>query len=355
MRALLAAVALIAAIAAFSRVQAQPANHRPVKAVGPDRLTVTTPSGSGQVALFVAGDWTRPRPDITSALIILHGYLRNADAYLRDGERAVAAAGPDAAGTLVIAPQFLADIDATANNLPASVLRWTTGSWEGGDNALGPAPISSYAALDAVVAHLADRTRFPNLHEIVIAGHSGGAQVAQRYAILAPNPPAGIAIRYVVANPSSYAYFVAARPRPVDATACPRFNTWKYGMLNLPPYAAGASPAALEPRYAARDVIQLLGTADTNPHHPALDVTCMGEAQGPYRLARGLAYAHMLRARQGDADHQRVFLVQGVGHDANRMFNSACGLAALFDKPGVDKPGVDKPGCAPTEPLPASP
>jgi pimeloyl-ACP methyl ester carboxylesterase len=251
----------------------------------------------------------------------------------------------DGEGTLVIAPQFLADIDAAANHVPASVLRWTTGNWEGGDNALGPAPISSYAALDAVVAHLADRGRFPNLREIVIAGHSGGAQVAQRYAILAPNPPPGIAIRYVVANPSSYAYFDAARPEPVDATACPRFNTWKYGMLNLPPYAATASPATLEPRYAARDVIQLLGTADTNPHHPALDVTCMGEAQGPYRLARGLAYARTLRARDGAADQQRVFLVQGIGHDAPRMFSSACGLAALFDKPG----------CAPTSPLAATP
>lgn len=320
-------------------------NHRPVKAVGPDLLTVTTPAGSSQLALFTSADWTQPQPNVVRALIILHGYLRNADAYLRTGERTVAAAGPDGAGTIVIAPQFLADIDAEAHHLPDTILRWTTGNWEGGDNALGPAPISSYAALDAVVAHLADRVRFPNLREIVIAGHSGGAQVAQRYAILAPNPPAGIAIRYVVANPSSYAYFDAARPEPVDATACPRFNTWKYGMLNLPPYAATASPATLEPRYAARDVIQLLGTADTNPHHPALDVTCMGEAQGSFRLARGLAYARHLLAITGAADHQRVFLVPGVGHDAPRMFNSACGLAALFDKPG----------CAPTAPLPATP
>lgn len=345
-RALAVLAAAILATLVPALAPAQPANHHPVKSVGPTLLPVTTPAGTGELALFLSADWTRPQPAAIRALVILHGYLRNAGTYLRTGQRAVAAAG-DTASTIVVAPQFLADIDASAHHLPASVLRWTTGSWEGGENALGPAPISSYAALDAIVAHLADRALFPNLREIVIAGHSGGAQVAQRYAILAPPPPPGIAVRYVIANPSSYAYFDVWRPQPVNATACPRFNTWKYGMLGLPPYAAGANPAALEARYAGRDVIQLLGTADTNPHHPALDVTCMGEAQGPYRLARGLAYARHLQALTGAADRQRVILVPGVGHDANRMFNAACGLAALFDKPGVDKP---EPGCAPTKP-----
>lgn len=303
-----------------------------MRVVAPDRLTVTTPQGAGQLPLYVSADWTHPQPGIVRALIILHGYLRNAATYQRIGEAAVAAAGPQGAKTLVIAPQFLANIDMRPNHLPASVLRWTTGSWEGGQNALGPAPISSFAALDAIIARLANRRLFPDLRAVIVAGHSGGGQVAQRYAILAPAPPPGISVRYVVANPSSYAYFDAWRPQP--AAACRRFDTWKYSMRALPPYAGGATPAQLEQRYATRGVTYVLGTADTDPQQPALDKSCMGETQGPYRLARGLAYILHLRARDKAAKSQPLYLVPGIGHNARQIFISACGLAALFDKPG---------------------
>ncbi len=81
-------------------------------------------------------------------------------------------------------------------------------------------------------------------------------------------------------------------------------------------------------------MIYLLGTRDTNPNHPALDKTCMAEAQGPSRYARGHAYYAALRQRFGPALHQRIYDVPGVGHDGDRMFTSACGRSALFDKPG---------------------
>jgi hypothetical protein len=47
--------------------------------------------------------------------------------------------------------------------------------------------------------------------------------------------------------------------------------------------SAGPTIAALEQTYVARKVIYLLGALDTNPNHPALDKTCMAEAEGPYR------------------------------------------------------------------------
>jgi hypothetical protein len=58
-------------------------------------------------------------------------------------------------------------------------------------------------------------------------------------------------------------------------------------MNSRPPYLASASAAELEQRYVARRVIYLLGTSDSNPDHPALDKSCMAEAEGPYRYARG--------------------------------------------------------------------
>jgi pimeloyl-ACP methyl ester carboxylesterase len=226
--------------------------------------------------------------------------------------------------------------------LPPATLRWSLEGWEGGEPALGPTPASSFDALDAILTYLSNRYLFPNLKQVVVAGHSGGGQVVQRYAIAAPDEPAyrahtsgvGYAVRYVVANPSSYAYFSAERPEPQIAASCPGYDNWKYGMDTRPRYLAAPTVAELKQRYVARQVIYLLGTADTNPDHPALDKSCMAEAQGPYRYVRGHSYATTMAKRDGGTPNHRVWDVQGVGHDGDKMLTSPCGLAALFDLPG---------------------
>src|ERR1700756_5964144 len=110
----------------------------------------------------------------------------------------------------MIVPQFLAGIDIEAYHLPADTLHWSPEGWEGGDPAEGPQPRGSFDALDAILARLADRHLFPDLKQVVVAGHSGGGQVVQRYAIATKGEmalkAAQIGVRYVVANPSSYAY-----------------------------------------------------------------------------------------------------------------------------------------------------
>jgi pimeloyl-ACP methyl ester carboxylesterase len=275
---------------------------------------------------------------MTRAIIVLHGRLRNADVYYRSAKTAQAAAGDEGKATLMIVPQFLAEIDIEAHKLPPDTLRWSLEGWEGGDAALAPNPASSFEALDAILAKLADRRIFPNLKQVVVAGHSGGGQVAQRYAIAGKGEATlarqHIDTRYVVANPSSYAYFSAERPEAAIAASCQGYNSWKYGMDERPPYLASATPAALEQRYAERDVIYLLGTLDTNPNHPALDRSCMAEAQGPYRYARGHAYAAAMAKRDHDTPNHKLWDVAGVGHDGDKMLTSSCGLAALFDLPG---------------------
>jgi pimeloyl-ACP methyl ester carboxylesterase len=310
-------------------------NRRPVAGVGPVRLPV---GGSGSLPLYLSGDWSKPMPGIARAVVVLHGRLRNADTYFRSALTAQAAAGEAGRASLMIVPQFLAEVDVAAHHLSADTLRWTWEGWEGGDPALGPAPASSFAALDAILDRLADRRLFPDLEAVVVAGHSGGGQVAQRYAVAGRGEAAlarvGVGVRYVVANPSSYAYFDGTRPRPEIAASCPGYDAWKYGMGERPAYLADRSPAELERAYVARRVTYLLGTRDTNPDHPALDKTCMAEAQGPYRYARGHAYAEAMRARDAGTPNHRLWDVEGVGHDGDRMLTSPCGLEALFDVPG---------------------
>ncbi|UGX99744.1 alpha/beta hydrolase [Bradyrhizobium quebecense] len=340
-QAWLAALALLAMTAAHapiaSATQTRIARDRkPVKEIASGRIAV----GSATFPVYLSADWSNPLPDVTRAVLVLHGVLRNADDYFRAALSAQAAAGDTGKSTLMIAPQFLIEPDVEAFKLPAETLRWSLYGWQGGEPALAPGPVSSFEALDAILAKLGDRKLFPNLKQVVVFGHSGGGQVVQRYAIAVKGDQVllreGIGVRYVVANPSSYAYFTKERPQPAIAAKCEGYNSWKFGMDDRPPYLAEPTPAALEQAYVARRVIYLLGTLDTNPNHPALDKSCMAEAEGPYRYARGHSYVAAMQARDHGATNHSVWDVAGVGHEGGKMLNSPCGLTAVFDIPGCE-------------------
>lgn len=337
--ALLALVLAACAFPAGAQREDDP-HYQPVKQVGDRTFAVTSPEGSGTLRYFGTGS-LEGAARATRAIVTIHGLLRNADEYERTAEAVVAASDEPAGTTLAITPQFLAQVDVTGHALGADTLRWTVQTWLDGYPASGPAPVSAFAVLDAILTRLSDRARFPALREIVVAGHSAGGQLVQRYAIVGRAPAAvaspALAVRFVVANPSSYLYFTPERPAgsgfaPFDAAACPEFNRWKYGVDAPPPYVAG-KVADLETRYVARDVTYLLGLLDVDPNHPVLDKSCAAEAEGPYRLARGLAYVRYLEMRHPGGTRQSLAEVAGVDHDALGMFASSCGLAVLFARP----------------------
>jgi len=373
------AMALLVSIAASSvtlpalALDENAPQRRPVKAVAPDRLKVKTAGGDATIPLHSSVDLSKTHPDIKRALIVLHGRLRDADRYFDLAQRATGASGATA-DTVVIAPQMLSSADAARHDVAASVPRWKGDGWMGGEPAKAPMTMSSFEVIDAVMAQLVDRARFPKLERIVIAGHSGGAQFVQRYAVVgradqvltaaglqpfidgSNDTAVGAApvmrVRYVIANPSSYVYFDSARPVPV--TQCRDADHWRYGMNDFVPYVTqqaattkgtsanagvGGLAVALERRYLGRRVIYLSGGNDVDPNHSALDKSCMAQAQGANRMDRSRNYfAHV----QKHAAQQAVSLrhsraeVPGVAHDADRMFNSACGRAALFDVPGCE-------------------
>ncbi|MCA8243921.1 alpha/beta hydrolase [Burkholderia sp. AU32262] len=308
----------------------------PVKAVADQRITVDTPQGRAVLPVYADHPLDQAAPDVTRVFIVIHGTLRNADAYYASGREVVEKAGAAGTGTMVVAPQFLTRADVRAFSLPAPTLAWTQEGWKDGEPARQAGPISSFAALDALLAHFADRGRYPSLSTVVVIGHSAGAQLLQRYAVVGREGDAlartGIAVRYVVANPSSYLYFDDERPNAeaMAGGACPRATEWKYGLKSAPPYVASQDVRDLETRYVARHVVYLLGQADTNPTTHFIDRSCAAMAQGPYRLARGLAYFDYLKKRHPDDLAQQVVEVPGVGHDGLGMFTSACGLAVLF-------------------------
>jgi pimeloyl-ACP methyl ester carboxylesterase len=289
---------------------------------------VTTPLGSGEARYFgtasLDGD-----PNVTRALIVVHGVLRDSDYYFDTGVIAANTAHK-LDDTLVIAPQFVEQTELAGRNVSANTL-WWSGTWPGGSDAISPAPVSTYDVFDAMIARLSDRSRFPKIREIVIAGHSAGGQIVARYAVVgkAPELDAGarVPVHLVVSNPSSYFYFSDWRPFPQKG--CVDFDRWRYGLAGAPRYVTGTAPA-LEARYAERRVTYLMGTADTNPNEEDLDRSCGGETQGPYRFARAKYFIAYIGRRHPGGTNQDYAFVRGVTHDNRRMFTSACGLAVIF-------------------------
>ncbi len=331
-------------------------HRRPVKVIAPERIKIKTALGETLIPAYTSCNIDKPNAAIKRAVIVVHGRLRDADKYFELTMRA-ANASHAASDTVVIAPQFLSTADAARHNLEPTFARWSAEAWLGGEAAKGPFPLSSFEVIDAIIGKLADRSRFPNLERIVVAAHSGGAQIIQRYAVVgradqvlanaglqpyadgmeaATARSTAMRVRYVVANPSSYLYFDATRPRPNDR--CAEVDRWRYGVHDPVAYVQG-DMKAIEQRYLTKRVIYMLGGADVDPNHSALDKSCMAEAQGLNRLERGTAYfAHVTkRARMQNTTlrHTRIE-VPAVAHDADRMFNSVCGKAALFDAPGCE-------------------
>jgi pimeloyl-ACP methyl ester carboxylesterase len=113
------------------------------------------------------------------------------------------------------------------------------------------------------MARLADPNVFPNLHSVVLAGHSAGGQFVQRYATANTER---LPTLYIVANPSSYLYMDKQRwtasspefavPSPQEQSICPLYNHYKYGLegLNIYMQVAGVSKIRSQLRPAARDV-----------------------------------------------------------------------------------------------------
>jgi pimeloyl-ACP methyl ester carboxylesterase len=313
----------------------------PVKTIADGRLTVSVGQYSGVVPIYTSSDWTIPQPEVTRALVVLHGRLRNADEYYAGAQQTIAAAGEAGKNAFLVVPQFLAHRDCIAHHLDHDVIHWPLSEWMGGDDASASMRVSSFDVIDAILARLSDRTVFPNLRTVVLAGHSGGGQLLQRYAAVArgdaPLLSAGIRIKWIVSNPSTYLYFTADRPTktgqfaPFDASQCPLFNLWKYGVDHPPRYVSG-SPDQLEKAYLRRDITYLLGGADNDPNLEALDKSCAAEAQGDSHLTRGINYVHYLQFRHPQIA-QKLLIVPDVGHDANKMFSSPMGLSVIFDLP----------------------
>ena len=306
---------------------------------------------------------------VTRVVVVIHGTSRTACNYAGYVASGAAASG-EASSTLVVAPHFVtsSDIDSTSGNL-----YWGSSGWKEGDkSATSPYPrswrLSSFEAVDALLASVSSSNRFPNLRSVVVAGHSAGGQFVNRYAAGArwrPEPGGRLTESFVVANPSSYMYWdstrlISGRWRSLskrERSACSAYDTYKYGLQSRNSFMNAWSVSALKANYVASEVKYLLGGDDNDPASADLDVSCAAQYQGPDRLARGQAYFSRLATvfGSGVTKTQNLVVVPGVDHSARDMFNSPDGLAALFGPPvlpGVSAAAVSSPGVIDTYTFP---
>ena len=321
---------------------------------------------TGRLLLYRTYPLATKNEHITQALIVVHGTGRDADNYYRSAVAAGFLA--DALDrTVIIAPRFAAgqghadDGRECHDKLAADELSWYCAGkehWKNGGAAASDASVTSFDAVEDIALLLARREAFPNLRSIIIAGHSAGAQFAARYAMANRiHDSLPIPVSYVVANPSSYTYPDRLRPTTVamlsrypalapgyqpvapaserafvefaDANGCTGYNKWPYGLEERGGYAAKLSDAELKRQLVDRPVTYLLGEMDILPLY-TFDASCSAMAQGPTRLARGLAYSKFVDEVLGA--HHRVVLVPACGHNARCMFNADAALPILFPK-----------------------
>ena len=330
-------------------------------------FSFTPPGQSLNMHFYASADpkQTTEKAMITRAVIAMHGHPRDANKTF-NATLAAVKGGRALSNTLVVAPIYQVPTGqakkCSTAGVPAATnsdLAWTCDTWlEGGVSNEGRG-LSSFAVMDALVAQL--QKDFPNLNTITIAGFSAGAQMVQHYIGFSSDVASTkLKLRFVVSDPGSWLYFDNVRAKPYlgdspvawenckggaeglgdceikfgqPAPGCAAANSWKYGLENLPSYLIRNSEQA-RARYASADVHYLEGALDSSKakgtYYGILDKSCAAQAQGPYRLQRGVVFAAYSRAFLNPKLNTRVTIVPNCAHDVACVFPSKQAQSVLL-------------------------
>lgn len=301
----------------------------------------------------------KPNAAVTRALIMVHGANRNADHYFETAIGAAFLAGA-MENTIVIAPRLIASPDKPE---PNEVLWPNRGdTWRSGGMSPSNPTLSSFDFMDEIVRTLANKKVFPNLRNIVVAGHSAGGQFVTRYEMANKVHDAiaalGSTVTYVVANPSSYAWPAAVRPLPsgdadpatadkealgpegekvhtqfnygpFDATKVANFDHWPSGLEGRAGYTAQMTDDQLKQQLVERLTTYLLGQVDVLPLG-GFDSSPSAMAQGPTRRARGEAFVKYITETLGAKPN--AIIVPECGHNDRCIFTTDIVFPVIFPK-----------------------
>lgn len=166
----------------------------------------------------------------------------------------------------------------------------------------------------------------------------------------------GVAVSYVVANPSSYAWPDASRALPVgdttpdnaalgwkterphtdfqywpfDAAKVPAYDDWPYGLeKRTSGYTAKMSDHQLRKQLVSRPTTYLLSQVDTLPLG-GFDASPSAMAQGATRRARGEVFVKYLDDHLGA--HAKTIVIPECGHSDRCVYTTDAVFPLIFPK-----------------------
>lgn len=221
-------------------------------------------------------------------------------------------AGLTNGSVLLVAPLILNEYDRQAGGADGANRTWAVyhgSAWQRGGMTQFPEmehKVSMYRAMDIVINWLMNQDNFPHLNQVVIAGHSMGAQATVRYAYMKKTKKYDDNISYWVGNPGSWVWLKRSNEsagRPTDQSEwgdCKdEVDTWPYGIYNFTNMGYGKDaqqdPDMAIARFRQRRIHYALGLLDNGEG----DSHCQAKSQGHNHLQRGANFVKMLSEMEG--------------------------------------------------------
>jgi hypothetical protein len=321
---------------------------------------------------MIAPNGARQNPlQVQRAVIVIHGLNRDPESYMAHALEALSAASGDNAAinpssVAIVAPYFANGDDKGECSFPERGMRrsnrreflsqssflllsgtgypWvynaTTGRnsstssavvfkgsrWASGDVNQYPTTrpgIASYAVIDQMIQYFDNRSVYPNMKQIVVAGHSLGAQFVNRYSTVGNSLAITTPVSYWIGNPNSLLWLNASRP--YDTSSCATYDDWRDGFSSYDvTYGASVarSPTAILSNYNSRSIVFARGLNDFGDDSSDCDPFTTGFNRGD-RFYNSIAWFP-------PTSKWNVDYVPGVGHDDEDMFLSLPGRTRLF-------------------------
>lgn len=220
-----------------------------------------------------------------------------------------------------------------------NALVWSGSQWSAGANNAYPHAsqnTSSFFVLDTLIKYFDDSTLFPNLNQIVLAGHSMGGQMVQRYAAVSPYQETRVPVTHWVGNPDSYVWLDESRP--LSTASCEDFDSYRSGFADYEDYASGDMTYGIALVSQGREAIQANYQSKQMAYGRALldhgdhSSDCGSNTTGLDRHERFFFYIKQFNPTCDDSTGFNCDTVDfvNVSHDNGQMFNSPAGQARLF-------------------------
>ena len=288
---------------------------------------------------------------IQRAVVIIHGLNRDPGTYESNMLSALAQVNSDPnvnrSSVVIMAPYFPNGDDknygypwtdglSPGRGSTSNCLVWQGSQWSAGGNNQYPYTsknTSSYAVLDQVIQYFDNATLFPSMKQIVVAGHSLGAQTVQRYAAIGQPGNTRSPVSYWVANPNSYAWF--SETRPLSTSNCPIYDVYREGYTNFSQYPMTYGLALVNSgrtnilaNYNSKAINYGRGTQDLGDDSS----TCAPETTGANRNERFFNFIATFPPSCQDPAGRNCDTIDlvNVGHDGGAMMAAPAGLARLL-------------------------